>query len=223
MLCATFATGPGTSRARLGRIVTNSPPRILHHIYSSDQVFALAAQVSHSACSSCHRALLVGCLAQHLQRGKRSRRTAMSSTVTTRPVVDADFAAWSALWTHYLTFYKTARDEAQHRQTWSRIMDPAVKMYAQVAELDGEIVGIVNYVHHQYFWGPEDRIYLNDLYTVPAARGRGVGRALIAAVKAHASEAGAGQVWWLTAEDNTAARLLYDKVATLSPFRQYKI
>lgn len=144
-------------------------------------------------------------------------------TLAVRPVQAGDFPAWSALWAEYLAFYDTERDAAQHRLTWDRIMDPAVKMYAQVAELDGGVVGIVNYVHHQYFWGPEDRIYLNDLYTAPAARGHGAGRALIEAVEAHARAAGAGQVWWLTAEDNTTARALYDKVATLSPFRQYKL
>ena len=145
-------------------------------------------------------------------------------TLTVRPVRDADFAAWSALWTDYLAFYGTERDADQHRQTWGRIMDPDIKMYAQVAELDGEIVGIVNYVHHQYFWGPEDRIYLNDLFTAPAARGKGVARALIKAVTDRAEAAGAGQVWWLTAEDNAQARVLYDKVASgPSGFIHYEI
>lgn len=144
-------------------------------------------------------------------------------TLSVRPVAAGDFDAWSALWSDYLAFYGTERDAAQHRSTWDRILDADVKMYAQVAVLDGEIVGIVNYVHHQYFWGAEDRIYLNDLFTAPAARGHGAGRALIAAVTAHAQDTGAGQVWWLTAEDNAPARALYDRVATLTPFRQYKI
>lgn len=144
-------------------------------------------------------------------------------TLTVRPVRDTDFPAWSALWTDYLAFYGTARDADQHRQTWGRIMDRDIKMYAQVAEMDAEIIGIVNYVHHQYFWGAEDRIYLNDLFTAPAARGHGAGRALIAAVDDHARQTGAGQVWWLTADDNAAARALYDKVATLTPFRQYRL
>ena len=144
-------------------------------------------------------------------------------TLLVRPVTAADFDAWSALWADYLAFYNTERDAAQHRQTWSRIMDPETRMYAQVAVLDGKTVGIVNYVHHQYFWGAEDRIYLNDLFTTPAARGHGAGRALIGAVKDHAKATGAGQVWWLTAEDNSTARGLYDKVAELTPFRQYKL
>ncbi|MEM7440366.1 MAG: GNAT family N-acetyltransferase [Pseudomonadota bacterium] len=144
-------------------------------------------------------------------------------SVAVRPVVDADFAAWSALWTDYLAFYETERGPDVHAQTWARIMDPDIKMYSQVAEIDGEVVGIVNYVHHQYFWGPEDRIYLNDLFTVPYVRGKGVGRALIKVVEDHAKATGAGQVWWLTAESNTPARKLYNQVATLTQFRQYKL
>jgi hypothetical protein len=47
--------------------------------------------------------------------------------------------------------------------------------------------------------------YLQDMFTVEAARGRGVGRA-----------------YWNTSETNAAARSLYDKVATLTTFVQYR-
>jgi ribosomal protein S18 acetylase RimI-like enzyme len=50
----------------------------------------------------------------------------------------------------------------------------------------------------------------------------GVGRALIEAVCARAKAAGASRVYWNTSETNATARALYDKVATLTRFVQYR-
>ena len=59
-----------------------------------------------------------------------------------------------------------------------------------------------------------------DLFTVDIARSRGVGRALIDCVRAKAG--GASRVYWNTGEANASARALYDKVATLTKFVQYR-
>ena len=53
-------------------------------------------------------------------------------------------------------------------------------------------------------------------------RGGGVGRALIEAVYAAAAEKGATRIYWNTQHFNSRARVLYDRVATLSPFIQYR-
>ena len=145
-------------------------------------------------------------------------------SVTVRYVTPADEADWRRLWRDYLAFYKTARDEDVYAETWRRIHDPDEQMFSMVAETpDDGVVGIVNFLYHRFFWGKENRIYLNDLYVDPDVRGSGAGRALIAAVVDHAKEHNCAQVWWLTAEDNATARKLYDKVADLSPFVKYQI
>lgn len=64
--------------------------------------------------------------------------------------------------------------------------------------------------------------YLQDLFTIPEARGRGVGRSLIEYVYERAAEAGAGRVYWLTHESNRPGRLLYDRVAENAGFIQYR-
>jgi GNAT superfamily N-acetyltransferase len=55
--------------------------------------------------------------------------------------------------------------------------------------------------------------YLQDLFTVEAVRGRGIGRSLIEGVYAAARASGVKRVYWQTHESNAAGRLLYDKVA----------
>ena len=56
----------------------------------------------------------------------------------------------------------------------------------------------------------------------PAARGRGVGRALIEAVYDRARAAGCSRVYWQTHESNATAMALYDTLAERSGFVVYR-
>ena len=53
---------------------------------------------------------------------------------------------------------------------------------------------------------------LNDLYTVPEARGKGVGRALIEHCRGLCRKRGAAKLYWETATDNETAQRLYDGI-----------
>ncbi|HET7306925.1 MAG TPA: GNAT family N-acetyltransferase [Gammaproteobacteria bacterium] len=48
---------------------------------------------------------------------------------------------------------------------------------------------------------------LNDLFVTPESRGIGIGRALLARAREHATETGAGQLFLETATDNPAQKL----------------
>jgi ribosomal protein S18 acetylase RimI-like enzyme len=56
---------------------------------------------------------------------------------------------------------------------------------------------------------------MNDLYVTPAARGRGVGEALIDACLGFARERDAGKLGWQTAPDNHVAQRLYDRIGAV--------
>lgn len=142
--------------------------------------------------------------------------------LTIRPLAKADEAAWRPLWTAYLAFYKTRLPEAVFASTFARLTSgEAREFHGLIAEKEGEAVGIAHYLFHRSCWKIENICYLQDLFTMPAARGQGVARALIGAVYAAADAEGSPGVWWLTAEDNYPARTLYDKVAVKSPFVRY--
>jgi ribosomal protein S18 acetylase RimI-like enzyme len=59
-------------------------------------------------------------------------------------------------------------------------------------------------------WTGRPEAYLQELYVVPALRGRGIGRALLEATMAAAREAGASGIDLATGETDTAARALYE-------------
>jgi len=55
---------------------------------------------------------------------------------------------------------------------------------------------------------------LNDLYTVPSFRGKGIARQLIEHCRAYAAKNGAARLQWVTAPDNEQAQKLYDSLNT---------
>jgi GNAT superfamily N-acetyltransferase len=71
---------------------------------------------------------------------------------------------------------------------------------------------------------PAETVLMNDLYVVPAARGRGIGGALIEAAAAAGRERGAQRLEWVTAPDNERARRLYDSTgAKRVPWLEYEL
>lgn len=140
-----------------------------------------------------------------------------------RPLQPHDHDRWLPLWQGYLTFYKTVLPDAVTTTTWRRFHDPAEPMHAFGAFEGNRLLGIAHCIFHRTCWSIAPTCYLQDLFTVEEARGRGVARALIAAVRELAQAEGAMRVYWLTHEDNAAARRLYDRVAEASGFIQYRI
>lgn len=144
-------------------------------------------------------------------------------TITVRPLTPADRAVWQPLWKGYLDFYKTSLPPEQYDLTWKRFHDPAEPMFA-LGAFEGEtMLGIVHYIFHRTCWTAGPTCYLQDLFTVDAARGKGVGRALIEAVHAAAKTEGASRVYWQTHETNATAMVLYNKVADRSGFLVYRM
>lgn len=140
-----------------------------------------------------------------------------------RALTKQDRAAWQQLYEGYQAFYGF-HDRAQefYDRAFDRLMSGAgADFHGLVAEADGKLIGLTHYVFHPNLWRDEGVCYLQDLFTSADARGKGAGRALINAVYQAADAAGVPNVYWLTAEDNYAGRMLYDRVAQKSPFIRY--
>ena len=150
----------------------------------------------------------------------------MTDRVCIRPLTAADQDGWRHLWDGYNAFYgregETALPEAVTQTTWRRFLDPLEPVFALLAEDQGRVVGLAHYLFHRSTARVEPVCYLNDLFTLPELRGRGIGRALIAAVCAQAQAAGARRVYWQTQKSNAAARRLYDVVAGFKGFIVYE-
>ena len=156
------------------------------------------------------------------------------------PLAPADRADWERLFRGYIAFYERDEPQAMYDAAWAAFMAGdrlhalgarAEAPYRSAEEAEslppegGEntrLVGITHFFVHPSTSGPDD-CYLQDLFTDAAARGQGVGRALIGAVAEWARGQGCGRLYWLTHESNATARALYDKVAVNRGFIRYDI
>ncbi|MCZ4353309.1 GNAT family N-acetyltransferase [Roseovarius aestuarii] len=127
------------------------------------------------------------------------------------------------MWTAYLDYYRTTLPPEVYRTAFERLLsDDRQEFQGLIAEIDGRAVGLAHFLFHRLLWSIEDTCYLMDLFTDPAVRGQGVARALIDAVNGAAKQAGISVVYWTTEENNYKSRMLYDKVATRTPFIVYE-
>ena len=149
----------------------------------------------------------------------------MPDACIVRPVVQADFSAWTPLWDGYNAFYGRQGEAALSpqitRTTWQRFFDENEPVFALVAEREGRLLGLTHFLFHRSTTRIELTCYLQDLFTDPSARGQGVGRALIQGVYAQAQVEGIKRVYWQTHESNAAGRALYDKLAQHAGFLIY--
>lgn len=150
----------------------------------------------------------------------------MTDNFLVRPLKRQDYEQWLVLWEGYNRFYgrfdATALPTAITQMTWERFFDAYEPVHALVAEKDGQLLGLTHYLFHRSTTAIEPSCYLQDLFTVEAARGLGVGSALIESVYAEARQAGSPRVYWQTHETNATAMRVYDKVAERSGFVVYR-
>ena len=150
----------------------------------------------------------------------------MQHTLTVRAAVAGDFDAWLTLWDGYNAFYgrhgATALPAEVTRTTWQRFFDAYEPVHCLIADRGGQLVGLAHYIFHRSTIQVAPTCYLQDLFTSDAARGNGVGRALIEALYQRARAANCGRVYWLTHETNQVAMRLYDRIAERSGFIVYR-
>ena len=150
----------------------------------------------------------------------------MSDELTVRPVTRQDYDLGLPLWDGYNAFYgrsgATALSPEITRMTWARFFDAYEPVHGLVAESGGQLLGLTHYLFHRSTTAIEPVCYLQDLFTDAAARGKGVGGALINGVYDQAKRAGSRRVYWQTHETNRTAQQLYNKVAEHSGFVVYR-
>lgn len=141
-----------------------------------------------------------------------------------RPLLAEDRDVWRVLFKAYTDFYKRDVPPDVAEETFNRLLSGQDTMHALIAAdaQTGSPLGFAHVVRHRSTWSPSWYCYLEDLYVNEAARGCGIGRALIAAVYKHADDYGCTRTYWITQTDNATARSLYDKLAVLADFVQYR-
>lgn len=140
-----------------------------------------------------------------------------------RAALPSDESVWRQLWRAYCEFYETKVSDEVTDRTWKRVLDPDSAVMCVVAEVDGQVQGFANCVVHENTWEIQPVCYLEDLFVTEAARGHGIGHALIEWLRNAMRAEGWARLYWLTREDNAQARRLYDKFTQADDFVRYVI
>ena len=144
-------------------------------------------------------------------------------SIVIRPLEADDHEAWNEMFRAYTRFYEAQVSDEVIALAWQRLLEQQDGFLGLVAAGEsGRLLGLAHALLHRSTWSATWYCYLEDLFVDPAARGHGVGRALIDAVYAEADKRGATRTYWATKGNNDTARRLYDGLATLSPFVQYR-
>jgi GNAT superfamily N-acetyltransferase len=101
---------------------------------------------------------------------------------------------------HELAEYERAPAQCHltAEQLRTALFGPSPALFAHVAELDGEVVGVALWFLNFSTWDGVHGIYLEDLYLRPVARGEGLGRALLAALAEECVRRGYTRLqWWV--------------------------
>ena len=140
-----------------------------------------------------------------------------------RKVSSGDRERWEPLWKGYLDFYEKTAPQAATEYTWQRLTTGAeIEGFLALNDHE-EPLGLVHFLYHASTSTVSGNCYLQDLFVVPAARGKRIGRRLIDAVRRAAKDKGVAILYWQTEEFNGTARRLYERVAKRSPFIRYEI
>ena len=128
-----------------------------------------------------------------------------------RPVTEEILPQVEPLIAAYQRFYEVEDiDRERNREFFSRFIGTDREGWLLAAWQDEEVIGFGCYYRFLSSLLAVETVLMNDLYVVEAARGSGVGRALIEAGAGLAREAGAAWLEWNTAPDNRIAQALYD-------------
>jgi ribosomal protein S18 acetylase RimI-like enzyme len=87
------------------------------------------------------------------------------------------------------------------------LADP--RLHLAVAIDDGVVVGMVSAVHYHHPDKPIPELWIDEVGVASTHRGRGLGKAVMAAMFAHGRQLGCGEAWVLTDRTNEAAMRLY--------------
>jgi GNAT superfamily N-acetyltransferase len=86
----------------------------------------------------------------------------------------------------------------------------------EIAEADGEPVGFALWFYNVSTFEGRAGIYVEDLFVEPQARGRGAGKALLAALARRCIEENLGRLEWAVLDWNAPAIDFYDSLGALS-------
>jgi GNAT superfamily N-acetyltransferase len=132
---------------------------------------------------------------------------------TIRPATPSDVPLVLALVRELAVYEHLEHEVVADEVTLAATMfGPDANAEAVIAELDGEPVGFALFFYNVSTFLGRRGLYLEDLFVRPAARGSGIGRALLTHLARLAVERGCGRMNWAVLDWNQPAIRFYQSL-----------
>lgn len=120
-------------------------------------------------------------------------------TLTIRTATQSDASIVLAFIRELAEYEKLLHEvEASEADIARDLFGEAPRVFCDIAELDGDAVGFALWFYTYSTFQGRHGLYLEDLFVRPEARGRGVGKALLARLARRCIDQGLGRLrWWV--------------------------
>ena len=134
-----------------------------------------------------------------------------------------DKVEWEILYRGYANFYKVEMNEKILETVWGWLHSYNHDVSGLVYEQNNKIIGIA---HYRKMPSPLRGKYIgfvDDLFVDPNHRKMGVGEKMIKEIKEISKRNDWNLVRWITRDDNTTAKSLYDRLSKKTNWEVYEL
>lgn len=136
----------------------------------------------------------------------------------------SDKEEWAKLYHGYAEFYEMEMNECILDTVWSWIHSPDIKFFSIVVKSSKD--ELIGFMHFREMPSPlRGKLvgFLDDLFVHPDFRGSGAVQLLFKELKLQANKNNWPYVRWITANDNSRARKVYDQISEPIDFVTYQM
>ena len=132
-------------------------------------------------------------------------------SIAVRPAAPADAALVLALVRELAAYERLAHEAVATPQMIAQaLFCQSPRVFCDIAESDGEAVGFALWFYSFSTFAGLHGIYLEDLFVRPAARGRGLGKALLACLAQRCQREGLARLEWSVLDWNAPSIAFYE-------------
>ena len=140
-----------------------------------------------------------------------------------RKISIKDKENWKKLYKEYANFYKSPINVIILDTVWSWLMDKNHEVKGIVYEIDGNLTALAHYRAMPRPLKGKYIGFLDDLYVDPDYRNQKIGQKLMNEIKVISRSEKWDLVRWITRQDNTKAKSLYDKISKKTNWEVYEM
>ena len=134
-----------------------------------------------------------------------------------------DKKQWKILYRGYADFYKVEMNDKILNTVWEWIHEKNHDVCGLVYEQDNKIIGLAHYRKMPSPLRGKYIGFLDDLFVEPKHRRKGVGEKIIKELNTISMRNNWNLVRWITRDDNTTAKSLYEKLSKKTNWEVYEL